>query len=173
MRHLAPRTLLSLALLAPTLMISGSGCGSGPTIPGTEIPDTEESRAILQVLERYRVAFLSRDAATVLAVTHPTYFDAAGTDDPSDDVSYDDLGGLLRERFAQLDAIRFTIDYLDVHVHGDRATVRVWLDASFRFKPIMAPDGTVRPQSPYARKQDHAEFTLLLEDEAWLMTSGI
>lgn len=162
-----------LCLMFVASPLGVGGCSTGPTIPGTEIADTPEARAILQVLERYRVAFLSRDTATVLSVTHPTYVDHSGTDDPGDDVTYDDLGELLRGRFAQLDSIRFTIDYLDLHVHGDRATVKVWLDASFRFKPILAPDGSTRPQAPYSRKQDHAEFTLLRDEETWRMTSGI
>lgn len=173
MSRLRSTLLASLTAFTVPMASATLGCSSGPTIPGTDIPDTDANRAILQVVERYRIAFLARDAATVLAVTHPTYFDHAGTDDPTDDVGYDDLAGLLRTRFSQLDSIRFTIDYLDVHVHNDRATVKVWLDASFRFKPIMAPDGRARPQAPYARKQDHAEFTLLREGDSWLMTSGI
>jgi len=162
---------LSLFFVASPVVLGA--CSTGPTIPGTEIADTPEARAILQVLERYRVAFLSRDTATVLSVTHPTYLDRSGTDDPGDDVTYEELGELLRGRFSQLDSIRFTIDYLDLHVHGDRATVKVWLDASFRFKPILAPDGSTRPQAPYQRKQDHSEFTLLRDEETWRMTSGI
>jgi hypothetical protein len=109
----------------------------------------------------------------VLASAHPTYYDAAGTDDPSDDVDYTALASLVRRRFAQLDAVRMTVDYLEVHVHGDRATVKVWIDASFRFKPLLDAEGAPRPQSSYARKQDHARFDLLREDGAWLIVSGL
>jgi hypothetical protein len=163
---------LPLALLL-AFPVMATGCKSKPTIPGTEIPDSEENRAILLTLERYRTAFVARDAATVLASAHPTYYDSAGTDDPTDDVDYQALGALVRRRFAQLDAVRMTVDYLEVHVHGDRATVKVWIDASYRFKPLLDLEGAPRPQSPYARKQDHARFELLREDGAWLIVSGL
>ncbi len=162
--------VFGLGLLATT----ASGCKDGPTIPGTEIPDTEENREILRVLERYRTAFVRRDAAGVLATAHPTYYDTAGTDDPGDDLQYDHLGPMLRERMAQLESIRFTIDYIEVNVVDDRAVVKVWIDASFRLSSIVNPDtGTTRVESQHARKQDHAMFELLRDGASWRITRGL
>jgi hypothetical protein len=149
------------------------GCKGGPTIPGTEIPDTEDNRQILAVLERYRTSFISRDAAAVLATAHPTYLDTAGTDDPSDDTTYAELAPLLRRRLSQLDSIRFTIDYLEILGEGDRAVVRVWIDASFRFKPLLDAFGEPRPSPPFSRVMDHAEFELVREGDTWLIVRGI
>ncbi|PRQ02898.1 hypothetical protein ENSA5_19880 [Enhygromyxa salina] len=165
--------------LAPTLvvpagaMLATAGCRAEPTIPGTEIPDTQDNRQIIAVLERYRTSFVSRDAAAVLSTAHPTYYDHAGTDDPSDDTTYTELGQLLRRRLSQLDSIRFTIDYLDVHATGDRAVVRVWIDASFRFKPLLDSFGEPRQSPPYARVMDHSEFELVREGENWLIVRGL
>ncbi|MFO7566063.1 MAG: hypothetical protein R6X02_25690 [Enhygromyxa sp.] len=174
---------LSLALIGgvslPSLVAAGSlglvavGCSGGPTIPGTEIPDTDDNRQILAVLERYRTSFISRDAAAVLSTAHPTYHDNAGTDDPSDDTTYAELGPLLRRRLAQLDSIRFTIDYLEILGEGDRAVVRVWIDASFRFKPILDTYGMPRESPPFARVMDHSEFELVREGDTWLIVRGI
>ncbi len=150
-----------------------AGCKGGPTIPGTEIPDTEDNRQILAVLERYRTSFISRDAAAVLATAHPTYYDNAGTDDPSDDTTYAELGPLLRRRLSQLDSIRFTIDYLEILGEGDRAVVRVWIDASFRFKPLLDSYGEPRESPPYSRVMDHSEFELVREGETWLIVRGL
>ncbi|HLT37530.1 MAG TPA: hypothetical protein VK034_14655 [Enhygromyxa sp.] len=150
-----------------------TGCSGGPTIPGTEIPDTEDNRQILAVLERYRTSFISRDAAAVLATAHPTYHDTAGTDDPSDDTTYAELGLLLRRRLSQLDSIRFTIDYLEILGEGDRAVVRVWVDASFRFKPLLDSYGEARASPTYSRVQDHSEFELVREGENWLIVEGM
>src|SRR5690606_5414682 len=106
---------------------------------------TEENRDILRVLERYRTSFVRRDAAGVLATAHPSYYDPAGTDDPTDDIEYSELGPILRDRLAQLEAIRFTIDYLEVNVVQDRALVKVWIDASFQLRSIVDPEtGLVR-----------------------------
>ena len=56
---------LALSIALPT-MVTATGCKNQPTIPGTEVPDTEDNRQIIAVLERYRTSFVSRDAAAVL-----------------------------------------------------------------------------------------------------------
>ncbi len=156
------------------LAVSAVACKDAPTIPGTEIPDTDENREILRVLERYRTAFVRRDAAGVLATAHPTYYDTAGTDDPSDDVVYDALGPILRDRLSQVESIRFTIDYLEVNIVDDRAVVKAWLDASFRLSPIVDADsGSTRVESQHARKQDHVMFELLRDGASWRITRGL
>lgn len=164
--------VLSSALAAT--MLSATACKEGPTIPGTSIPDNEENREILRVLENYRISFVRRDAAGVLATAHPTYYDTAGTDDPEDDIEYGDLGPILRERMAQLSSIRFTIDYLEIHQVEDRAVVKVWIDASFRLHPVVEVEsGDVRVDSAHTRKQDHSMFELIREERAWRITKGM
>jgi hypothetical protein len=111
------------------------------TIPGTEIPDTADNREILQVLERFRGGFVRQDPAVILSTAHPTYYDESGTDDPSDDIVFEELGQTLGRRIAQIESVRFTIEYLDVFIRRDRATVHVWIDASFRMKPCSATTG--------------------------------
>lgn len=167
------RTLLS-CLLVLGLSSSTVACKDTPTIPGTEIPDTEENKDILRVLERYRTSFVRRDAAGVLATAHPSYYDTAGTDDPTDDIEYSELGPILRERLAQLEAIRFTIDYLEINVVQDRAVVKVWIDASFQLRSIVDEEsGLPRVDGRHTRKQDHAMFELVRDDGAWRITSGL
>lgn len=167
------RTAL-LCLLALFVLVLPTACKGGPTIPGTEIPDTEENREILRVLERYRTSFVRRDAAGVLATAHPTYYDEAGTDDPGDDIAYEELGPMLRVRMAQIESIRFTIDYLEVNVVDDRAVVKVWIDASFRLQPVVDEEtGVIRVESEHARKQDHALFELVRDGQSWRITKGL
>lgn len=171
--HRSIQTAL-LCLAAISTVPTVTACKNKPTIPGTEIPDTPEHREILRVLERYRTSFVRRDAAGVLATAHPTYYDEAGTDDPADDISYEELGPMLRTRMAQIDAIRFTIDYLEVSVVEDRAVVKVWIDASFRLAPVIDEEtGRVRVESEHTRKQDHAMFELLRDGQAWRITKGL
>lgn len=159
-------TLLACAAVAPA-------CKSTPTIPGTDIPDTEDSRAIIDTLERYRAAFVERNAAAVLATADETYADHGGTEDPSDDIVYEDLPPMLKRRLGQLESVRFAMDYVEVHVSGDRAVARVWIDASFRLRPLLDSTGVAREQPPPQLKQDYAEFELLRqEDGAWLITRG-
>ncbi len=172
MRHLLRSLFLGLFVLGSSTTLVA--CKDAPTIPGTEIPDTEENKDILRVLERYRTSFVRRDAAGVLSTAHPTYYDAAGTDDPTDDIEYGELGPILRERMVQLEAIRFTIDYLEINVVQDRASVKVWIDASFQLRSIVDPEsGNVRVPGRHTRKQDHAQFELLNDAGAWRITKGL
>ena len=57
------------------------GC-SPKRIPGTEIEDTGDNRAVYEVVRAYQKALEGRDAAAILALVSPDYFDAAGTPDP-------------------------------------------------------------------------------------------
>ncbi|MBK8264308.1 MAG: hypothetical protein IPK80_23580 [Nannocystis sp.] len=162
-----------LALLALSLPAASVGCKNTPSIPGTEIPDTEENREILQVLERFRTAMVRQDTAAIVATADSTYYDEGGTDDPGDDVVYEELAPLLVRRLAQVDSVRFTMEYLDIFIRNERATVHVWIDASFHMRPILREDGTPRLQPRFARKQDYAKFELIRDGDSWRITKGI
>ncbi len=165
------RTLALTTMLAAT---SGMvACKNVQMIPGTEIPDTPDHREILQVLERFRSGFVRQDPAVILATAHPTYYDESGTDDPSDDIVFEELASTLQRRIAQIESVRFTIEYLDIFVRRDRATVHVWIDASFRMKPILGDDGLPRFAARVVPKQDFAKFELIREGDSWLITKGI
>ena len=60
-------------------------------IPGTDISDTEDARAILGVMENYRAAFEHRDAKAIEQLLSPAFRDDAGTEDPADDLTADNL----------------------------------------------------------------------------------
>ncbi len=162
-----------LSVLLGASPVLATGCKNAPTIPGTKIPDTQENREILQAVERYRIAFVRQDAVAVLSTAHETYFDEAGSDDPGDDIVYEELGNTLRLRLNQIESVRFTMEYLEIFIRNDRATVDVWMDASFRMKPVVDEDGNERISARYARKQDWARFELIKEGDAWLITKGI
>jgi hypothetical protein len=166
-------------LMFSFLLLCTGACGDTSTIPGTEIPDTEVNRSVVSAVERFRVSMVMRDAAGIMAATHESYYDTAGTDDPGDDVSFEELGPILRQRMAQLQSVRFTIDYLEVSVDKDRAVVRVWIDASFRMglgeavTTELGIEPDAKTESRYARMQDFNMFELVQEGDGWLITSGL
>ena len=47
-------------------------------IPGTQIPDTEDARAILNLMERYRSAIEARDAKAVQQLVSKSFRDNVG-----------------------------------------------------------------------------------------------
>ena len=76
--RVASRSFASLLVAAALL----GGCGP-KRIPGTDIKDSPETRAVGDVIEQYRLAVERRDPNAVLALVSRKYFDNAGTTDPA------------------------------------------------------------------------------------------
>ena len=72
------------------LACTAIGCAHG-TIEGTTVPDTEENRAVLEVLKTYRTAMQERDADKIISLVSSEYFEDMGTIDQSDDYGYQHL----------------------------------------------------------------------------------
>ena len=59
-------------------------------IPGTELDDTDDTRAILDVMEKYRLALEQRDAQSIINLAHESFKDDGGSANPDDDYDYHD-----------------------------------------------------------------------------------
>jgi len=152
------RPLLVCALLVL------SACGPR-FIPGTQINDTEDTRAILKVMESYRSAVEARDAKALQALVSPTFRDNAGTDDPLDDLTAANLGQALPALFGRMDAPRVELDVRRVDVRPDGwATVIYYWNASWR-----APGLLDKAQ----RDSELEQMVFQREDGKWLIVSGI
>jgi len=154
--------LLVRALLLGSLALSAC---SARRIPGTEIDDTPDARAIVELVERYRQAAERRDAATVLALASPKYFDEAGTADPGDDVDYAQLAQRLPEDYARLTAVRLEISVRRVQVDGDKATAEVLYDGRYR---VVTRQGEIAKQA-----SDVQRMALAREAGIWKFLSGL
>jgi ketosteroid isomerase-like protein len=134
-------------------------------IPGTEVPDTADNRAIVTVLEQYQKACEKRDAAAVLALVSKRYFDDAATPDPSDDLDYAALARALPQDFARVGSVRMELRLNDIRVDGDKAQAIVRFDARYR---IATRSGEV------AKAQaDISRILLVREAGAWKIVSGL
>jgi ketosteroid isomerase-like protein len=151
-------------LLAATLLAALAAC-SPRRIPGTDIPDTADTRAITQVLERFRVAVERRDAAAVLALVSPRYFDDAGTADPSDDLDYAGLSRALPADLARVSNVRVELKVADIKVDGDRAQAYMRYDARYR---IVTRSGEVAKA-----QNDVNRIQLVREKDDWKIASGL
>lgn len=163
-RALAPRPSRGEAPLLLAAVLSLCACGP-KHIPGTQIPDDPDTRAIVQVMEQYRRGMEDRNAAAVFALASPRYFDNAGTPEPADDVDYAQLQKLLPERLAKLAAVRLNLEVRTVDVKGDTATSQVYYDEHFR---IVTPRGDVAKQ-----ESDVHEMKFQREGGAWKILSGL
>jgi len=146
-------SLLGLAACSPRLL------------PGTEIPDTADNRAVVGVVQAYKAAAERRDAAGVLALVSESYFDDAGTPDPADDLDYAGLARSLPGDLARVGGVRMDLGVTRIEVAGEKASAYLRWDARYR---VMTRGGEVaRAQADVSRLQ------LAREKGAWKITAGL
>jgi hypothetical protein len=146
------------------LALAAASCAPS-LIPGTQVQDTKDNRAVYQVVQSYREAMDRRDAAAVLALAAPDYFDTAGTPTPEDDVDRSILEQRLPQDLARVDAVKLELTVRKLEVRGDRGEVEVFYDGWYRVK---TPSGTV-PR----RDSDVHRMKLRKVEGRWLFTSGL
>lgn len=168
------KQLISLILLAAL----AAGCAAkAQTISGTKIPDNSANRAIIDVVEEYRKAVEAREAATLLLLASPNYWEDGGTPTGSDDYGYEGLQAVLKQRFQQVKDIRYSLRYVNVERRckaggdpdtneGCRAYVDVLVDASFTL--IDAKGQEKRPDM-----RDQNQLVLEWSGDKWLFLSGM
>lgn len=162
--NLRPATS-SVAAVALAALAALAGCTGAKRIPGTEIRDTPDARAIVGVIDAYRQAAERRDAAAVLALVSESYFDDAGTADPSDDIDYLQLKQLLPAHYRKLSAIRLGIGVREVEVKGDRAVATVFYDGHYR---VSTATGEAQKST-----SDVSQMHFVREGGQWKIQSGL
>jgi ketosteroid isomerase-like protein len=151
-------------LLAAALLAALAAC-SPRRIPGTEIPDNDDTRGIAAAIERYRAAVERRDAPAVLALVSEKYFDDAGTPDPADDLDYAGLSKALPADLSRVTGLRVELKLTDIKVAGDKAQAFMRFDTRYR---VSTRSGEV----PKA-EGDVSRIQLVREKDAWKIVSGL
>jgi hypothetical protein len=151
--------------LAIVFLLAASAC-SPRLLPGTEIEETRDTRAIYDTVLAYRQAMEKRDAAAVLALVSPDYLDQSGTGTPEDDVDRGELERRLAEDLATVDPLKLNFTIRRIDVTGNQAAAEIFYDSWYRVK---TPGGGVVPR----RDSDVHRMQLKRADKAWLFTSGL
>lgn len=146
------------------LLVLALAC-SPRLLPGTEIRDTAETRAIAGALEAYRQGIENRDPQAVMALVAPDYFDNSGTPEPTDDVDRDGLAKRLEDELKKVTSVRMQLTLRDIQVKGDRATVEVMFDQYYR---VTTPNGSVPRHDA-----DVHQMALKRFGKDWKFTSGL
>lgn len=134
-------------------------------IPGTEIEDTADTRAILEVMEKYRSALENRDAAAIQALVTKDFREDAGTpSDPEDDLTAANLPAYLENLFKALQSPKVELDVRRVQVSENLAAAVYYWKATWRM-PGLNP----KPQ----RDSELEQMVFRREGGTWKIISGI
>jgi len=154
-----------MRFLPPALLAAVALAGCVRNIPNTDIPDSLENRAVLQIVDEYRKAFDRRDVPGVMGLVSPDYFDDAGTSTKEDDVDYAHLPAVLTDTFARTTQVRLELGVTGIDVKGDRATVELFYDVRYRVT-------TPRREIP-KRDSDVQRLILRRDGQSWRIASGL
>lgn len=154
---------LSTALLVTLSALLLSAC-STKRIPGSDIEDTRDTRAILEVLEQYQAALQQKDAAAVLALVSPSFRDDLGNTNPSDDMTYATLEKELPGRFERLSDVNVSISVREIEVARDQAFAVFYYDSSYRISKV---------REAQRSDSDLGRMTFRKEDGEWKITKGL
>jgi hypothetical protein len=159
MRRLSLLTaVVAVALVAP-------GC-TPKKLPGTEIDDTSDTRAVIDVVNAYRQAVEKRNSDAIIALADPSFRDDGGSANPEDDLDYKSLFTLLPARLEKIRDVRLDVTVRKIEFDEDALKARVTYSYQLSFK---MPDYTNRAQT----EGDIKQMTLKRVESGWKITSGI
>jgi hypothetical protein len=153
------------ALFAAAALLLVAAC-TPRRIPGTDIDDTDDTRAILKVMEQYRSAVEARDAGKVLSLISQEFKDDLGTSTPADDLDYPQLREKLPVSMAKLDDVRLDVTVRKVTVNPADSTASAIFTYTTSFR---MPGLSNKPQSDSEIK----EMWFKKVGADWKIVSGI
>jgi len=150
-------------VVALTAFVALAGCTR--KIPNTDIEDSKDNRALIAVVDAYRKAFDAKNVQGIMALVSKTYYDDAGTSDPTDDVDYRLLPQVLTETFVKLPDVKIELGVTDIKVKGDKADVELFYDAKYR---VSTPRHEIAK-----RDSDVQRLVMAREGDSWKIVSGL
>ncbi len=152
--------------LVAVLALALTGC-SPKKIPGTDLDDTSDTRAVIEVLQKYRLAFEAKNTEALVKLTDESFRDDGGSSAPDDDLDYGSLRGGIQKRMAKVSELKLDVTVRRIEFDDETKVARVTYSYQLSFK---MPDYSSRTQSENDIKQ------MLLKrvgDQEWKITSGI
>jgi ketosteroid isomerase-like protein len=151
---------------AATLFLLLCAACSHNTIPGTQIPDRPENRAILDVVSAYKAAMEARDADALVALAAPSYFDKG---DPSrtaaGPLNYGSLRREIPEDFKDVKSVHLDITIKDLQIDGDKAHVDYY--------GVLRYAIGVSSGEKWFSEADDARMRLVKLNGRWKISSGL
>jgi hypothetical protein len=154
------------AIVFSLLALATTGCAPRK-IPGTELDDTSETRAVIDVLQKFRAAVEKKDADAIVKMADKSFRDDGGSSNPDDDLDYASLGPKLAARMAKMSNVKLDVTVRRIEFDDESKMARVTYSYQVSFS---LPEYTSRTQ----RENDIKQMLLkrVGEDE-WKIASGI
>lgn len=149
-------------------VVALSGCVR--KIPGTEIDDNADSRAILDVMTAYRAAVEQRNAQQLIDLADPAFRDDGGSSNPDDDLDYQTLYTSLVTRFQRIEDVRLDMNVRRMEFDEGTAAARVTYTYTLSFK---MPSLSGRTQTDTDIKQMVLKRSEETGKARWRIVSGI
>jgi hypothetical protein len=136
-------------------------------IPGTELDDTTETRAILDVMEKYRSALEARDTNAIIGLADASFKDNGGSANPDDDYDYQDLQTKLPNTLSKLGDVRleFTVRRIELNDEENAARATYTYTQSYTLPGLKA------------KKQSDTEIKQMVlkrvDKKVWKIVSGV
>jgi SnoaL-like domain len=134
-------------------------------IPGTNVPDDPQNRAVLEVLARYKQAMEARDPDALLALAAPDYFDRTNSNRPNEPRDIEGLRRTLPRDFTGVRALKLDIDIRKLTIQGDRAQVDYF--GVMRYA-IAVPNG-----EKWFTESDDERMKFVRVGDEWKISSGM
>ncbi|HYR55449.1 MAG TPA: DUF4440 domain-containing protein [Myxococcaceae bacterium] len=156
---------MKMRLLTLLILTFLAGCGAR-RIPGTEIEDNDDTRAILKVMEMYRSAIEARDAPGVLRLISESFKDEGGTSQPEDRMDYKDLQKKLPAQLSKLEDVKLDLNIRKIEIHRDTSMASAVYTYNLSFR---MPRLSNKPKSESEIKQ----MWFRRDKGEWKIASGI
>lgn len=127
----------------PLLLSAALGCAAHK-IPGTDIDETADTNAIIEVIGKYNTAVDAQDAAGILALVDKSFYDDAGTLTPEDDLDYATLKTKLPVMLQKFQDVRVRITVKTLNVVGDKASLVYNYVITFRIGQKVSTDSDIK-----------------------------
>ncbi len=155
-------------LLLPVVVLAVALSACAPKkIPGTDIDDTTETQAILEVVRKYRTAVEARNVEGIYQLVDPSFRDDGGSAHPDDDLDYKSLKDRLTNRMSKVTDMKLEVTVRRIEFDTEDKMARVTYSYQVSFK---MPEYSSRTQS----ENDIKQMLLKRVDEnEWKIASGI
>ena len=158
---------MPLRTFALSLAILSVAACTPRKIPGTELDDKTETRAILDVMEKYRSALEAKDADTIVALADASFNDNGGSASPDDDYNYQDLQTKLPNTLRKLGDVRLEFQVRRIELNEDENAAR----ATYTYTQSYTLPGL------QAKKQSNTEIKQMIlkkvDKKVWKIVSGV